>query len=87
MTKKIDARGLACPAPVLKTKETVEKECPGTIRVIVDNEAAGQNVSRFLESQNYGVSVEQKGNDFHIQGTQQGKAVLPFFHYCPPLTR
>ncbi len=76
MSKEIDARGLACPAPVLQTKETVDKEAPETVKVMVDNEAARQNVTRFLESQNYGVSVEQVGTDFHVSGKRDGDAAV-----------
>lgn len=64
----IDARGLACPAPVLKTKNMIENENPEIIKVIVDSEAARQNVSQFLESHNFDVSVEQEGEDFRITG-------------------
>lgn len=64
----IDCRGLACPAPVIQTKEILEKENPVSIRVTVDNEAAKENVSRFLESQRYSVSVESEGEDFHVLG-------------------
>ena len=66
--KLIDARGLDCPAPVLQTKNMVERENPNIIKVIVDNEAARQNVSRFLESRNFDVSVELGGEDFSITG-------------------
>jgi len=68
MTKEIDCRGLACPAPVLQTKEAIEKEHPTVIKVVVDNEAATQNVSRFMGSQGLEVSVEQEGSDFHVIG-------------------
>ncbi len=68
MTKEIDCRGLACPAPVLQTKEAIEKEHPVVIKVVVDNEAAKQNVSRFMEYRNLEVSVQQEGNDFHVIG-------------------
>ncbi len=70
MSTKIDARGLACPAPVLRAKEAVDQESPEAIQVIVDTEAARQNVTRFLESQNYTVSAEQAGSDFHVNGTR-----------------
>lgn len=72
--KSIDCRGLACPAPVLTAKETIEKENPKSLTVTVDNEAARQNVTRFLESQNYTVSVREEGGDFHVTGTQGEKA-------------
>jgi selenium metabolism protein YedF len=76
MTKEIDARGLSCPAPVLQTKDVVENEAPSSVNVLVDNEAASQNVTRFLESQNYSVSVEQEGADFRVAGKQEGKAAV-----------
>ncbi|MBS1238160.1 MAG: SirA family protein, partial [Deltaproteobacteria bacterium] len=48
MSMELDCRGLACPAPVLNTKQTIEKENLSEINVIVDNQAAKENVSRFL---------------------------------------
>lgn len=68
MSKAIDCRGLACPAPVLKTKELVEQEHPENIVVTVDNEAARQNVTRFLEYQDFVVSTHEEGTDFHVMG-------------------
>ena len=75
VTKEIDCRGLACPAPVLQTKEAIESEHPEGIKVMVDNEAAKENVSRFMESQGLEVSVKQKGGDFHVLG-KTGKCVV-----------
>lgn len=68
MPAKLDCRGLACPAPVLQTKQVIERDNPGEITVIVDNGAAKENISRFLGSQRFSVSVEQSGPDFHING-------------------
>lgn len=70
MVKEIDCRGLACPAPVLKTKELLEKEHITKVKVSVDNEAAKQNVKRFLESQQFQVSIETEGSLFHVIGTR-----------------
>jgi len=72
MTSELDCRGLACPAPVLQTKQALDKENPQSIKVIVDNEAAKQNVTRFLENQKFEVSVEKKGTDFHVHGKKTG---------------
>ena len=72
MDKEIDCRGLACPAPVLQTKQAMEKDHPEVIEVVVDNEASKQNVSRFMESQNLEVTVMQEGKDFHAIGKRQG---------------
>lgn len=69
MIKEIDCRGLACPAPVLQTKEALERDHPQVIKVVVDNEASKQNVARFMTSQNLEVSIQDVGSEFHIIGT------------------
>jgi len=70
--KEIDARGLACPSPVLQTKNAIEEESLNSIEVIVDNEAGRQNVSRFLKSQGFEVSVQEREGDFHVTGRREG---------------
>jgi selenium metabolism protein YedF len=69
--KEIDARGLACPAPVLQTKASVDEGNPDVIKVIVDNEASKQNVSRFLKSQHFDIDVQKDGNDFYVIGKRE----------------
>ncbi|MBW2739402.1 MAG: sulfurtransferase-like selenium metabolism protein YedF [Deltaproteobacteria bacterium] len=69
--REIDARGLACPAPVLQTKAAIEEANPNVIKVIIDNEASRQNVCRFLESRNYEISVQEEGSDFHVTGKRK----------------
>ena len=69
--KKIDARGLACPAPVLQTKNAIEDENLNSIEVLIDNEASRQNVSRFLKSQGFEVSVQEREGDFHVTGRHE----------------
>ncbi len=70
MQMEIDARKLSCPAPVIMTKDAVEKNHPMQITIIVDNEAAKQNVSRFLQSKGYGVETHSKGKDFVVTGVR-----------------
>ena len=67
--KEIDARGLACPAPVLQTKVALQEEKPNSLRVFVDNAASQQNVQRFLESQGFQAVLEQNGADYLVIGT------------------
>jgi selenium metabolism protein YedF len=67
--KEIDARGLACPAPVLQTKATLQEDDTGSVKVIVDNAAAQQNVQRFLESQGFQTVLEQNNGDYLVIGT------------------
>ena len=68
MTKKIDCRTLQCPAPVLKTKEYLEQEAATEINVIVDNEAAVENVTRFLNFQGFEVAVDSDGITSTVSG-------------------
>ena len=70
--KEIDARGLACPAPVLQTKAAVQEGNPHIIKIIVDNEASKQNVCRFLKSQNFDTDVQKDGNIFFVIGKREG---------------
>ena len=66
--KEIDARDLACPAPVLQTKAALQKEKPDGVRVVVDNPASQQNVKRFLESKGFQTALEQNGDDYLVIG-------------------
>ena len=70
--KTVDCRGLACPQPVVTTKKSLEGIGEGTLTVIVDNEVAGTNVCRFLESQGLSAVVEKQETDFAIR-TVKGK--------------
>ena len=71
---KIECQGLPCPQPVLKAKDIIEKESPESISVTVDNEAAKINVSRFIGTQNYDTSVEEKEGVFVIHGVAQNSS-------------
>ena len=54
-----DCSGLACPQPVLEARDIITENPGGSLEIIVDNEAAKQNVTRFLESQGYIVTAAQ----------------------------
>ena len=66
--QEIDARGLACPAPVLQTRAVLEEDNPGNVNVVVDNAAAQQNIQRFLESQGFETTLSQKEADYFVVG-------------------
>lgn len=66
--KEIDARGLACPAPVLQTKAAIENEGATAVNVWVDNSASQQNVQRFLESKGFQVTLLQENGGFRVVG-------------------
>ncbi len=55
--KFVDGRNLACPKPVLLTKEAISNPETNNVEVIVDNQAALENVKRFLT--NFGFEVSK----------------------------
>ena len=63
---EVDARGLSCPLPVIKTKEALEKTSDKQIIVIVDNATARDNVTRLAKSKKCSVTVEKKGDDYYL---------------------
>ncbi len=71
MEFELDARGLACPEPVLKTKAAIEQPGVTVVRVQVDNDAAVENVSRFLTYQGFGVSVDSRVDGSVVEGIKE----------------
>ena len=63
MEKIIDCTGLACPLPVVNAKKASEELHAGDVlTVLVDNEIAVQNLTRFAEHKGFGVSAEKKAD-------------------------
>ena len=63
---EVDARGLTCPVPVVKTKKAIEGNPGGKIAVLVDSKVSVENVSRLAESQGYSIEIEEIGDDFRL---------------------
>jgi selenium metabolism protein YedF len=72
----IDCRGLACPQPVITTKQALDRIQEGELIVIVDNTVSCNNVERFAESQGCSVEIKEEGHDFHLR-IQKGKSSRP----------
>ncbi|MCU4138576.1 MAG: Sulfur carrier protein TusA [Thermodesulfobacteria bacterium] len=66
--REVNAKGLPCPQPVIKTKEALESVKKGEkIKVILDNEASFRNVQKFVNAQKHKiVSTEKNGNEYII---------------------
>jgi len=64
--KVLDCRGLACPTPVINTKKALEEGGGTTLLVIVDNDAARENVSRFAANAGHSVEVEEKDGTYKL---------------------
>jgi selenium metabolism protein YedF len=64
--KVLNCKGLACPKPVILTKKEFENKELDELEVIVDNEAASINVSKFAASIGVVSAIERKGDLFHL---------------------
>lgn len=67
MDRVVDARGLACPQPVLMTKEALEGIEEGMITVLVDNVASKENVKRFAQRMGCTVDISEKDGVFELR--------------------
>jgi len=63
----IDCKGLKCPQPVINTKKYFDSIENGEAEVIVDNEVAKNNISKFCKSNGFKFDVEEKEGLYHIK--------------------
>ncbi|MCK8824020.1 sulfurtransferase-like selenium metabolism protein YedF [Fuchsiella alkaliacetigena] len=71
--KKIDARGLDCPQPVIKTKKALEAE--EKVITLVDNEMACSNLQKLGQKLGYETEVLTVDDDFQIEFSASGEPV------------
>jgi TusA-related sulfurtransferase len=65
MAKKVDARGLSCPQPVILATKAIESgDFP--IEILVETVTSRENVRRMAESKNCRVRVEEVGDEFKL---------------------
>lgn len=87
MPRILDCAGLPCPQPVLQCKQCLDNENPAGVAVLVDNEAARENVSRFLATRGYAVRVEREGALWKVAGTASATpAAGPEACACAPMS-
>ena len=79
MEKIIDCRGLSCPLPVANAKKAAEELGAGdALTVLVDNEIAVQNLTRFAEHKGFGVAAERKSDkEYAVVMNISGAAAAP----------
>jgi selenium metabolism protein YedF len=67
-----------CPNPVLRCKRLLDEQTPQKVEVIVDNEAAMDNVSRYLSSKGMRIDDTRKdGTLWTIKASQADAPGLP----------
>lgn len=68
MKQTIDMRGVACPGPVVAVKKKTDDMIAGELLVLVDNQAAVQNLEKFAEYKGFTSSWEKSGEkEFAVQ--------------------
>jgi selenium metabolism protein YedF len=70
MTTTVDARGLACPQPVVRTRKAMQQA--DHVVTLVDNETSLKNVSRMAEKAGWTVGAVPEGDEYRIELTQTG---------------
>ena len=78
--KRVDARGLSCPEPVIQTKNAMASK-EAEYEVLVDNVVAKENVSRFVMHQGYQVNVEEQGDDSCLNNKMMTYIATFYSHY------
>lgn len=63
MRIELDAKGLACPKPVINTKKKLDSIEQGVVEVTVDNEIAKENILKLAKSMNLEANVLKKEKD------------------------
>ena len=75
--EQLDCRGLACPQPVMRSRDALAGGAQ-TLEVLVDNEPARENVRRFFEGRGFSVGTNQEGPDcWRISATADAAAPAP----------
>lgn len=74
MSKIVDARGLNCPEPAIRTGEALKKH--EEITVIVDDESSVPNISKSVKKRGFEVVVEKKGKDFYLEIKKGGAEII-----------
>jgi TusA-related sulfurtransferase len=64
--KRVDARGLSCPQPVVLTSKAIEAGAEN-LEVIVDNEVSKENVIRVARKYKMQTSVREEGPDIVVE--------------------
>jgi selenium metabolism protein YedF len=70
MKEVVDARGLACPQPVVLTRKAIA--AADHVTTIVDNTVAVENVTRFARSKGFSVEVSEKADGSYLTLRREG---------------
>lgn len=97
MNTIVDARGMACPLPVVKANQALSAMTEGVLEVHVDNAVAVENLKRMAQQKGLTPEVKEvEQNHFVVSmavkgAVAAGKCLLPAYRWAVttwwPLTR
>ena len=73
----IDAKRLACPQPVLIAEEALNELTEGMIELLVDNEGAADNLSRFARKNGFFSEKVKEGNQWRVKIVKGSICAVP----------
>lgn len=77
MKRKLDARNMACPLPVIESKKILMSMKEGeSLEVLVDNHIAVQNLSKMAAQKNFPVTSEKIDENNYIVTFSIGETVI-----------
>lgn len=76
MRIELDARGLACPKPVINTKKELDNIEQGVVVVTVDNEIAKENLMKLAKSMSYESNILKTEKDLICIEIIKGENVI-----------
>lgn len=79
---QIDARGKACPQPVIMAKKEIDGGCRD-LTILVDNRTAVENLTRLGNSAGMQVTAGDNGNGLIVRLAGEGKIVEESVIACP----
>ncbi len=79
---QIDARGKACPQPVMLAKKEIDGGC-SDLTVLVDNRAAVENLTRLGNAAGMDVSAGENADGYFVRLTGEGKIEQDPVIACP----
>ena len=84
MSRIIDAKGKACPMPVLMAKEAISAG-ESQFTVLVDNPTAVGNLQRLAANQGFDASVEERDGAYCLSFLKNGSSLPPLWRSLPAL--
>lgn len=80
MKKSIDGRTLPCPQPVIKVKQAFDEGGFNELEILVDNQAAVENITRFAENSGHSILSVSENEDIStiiIENSDRGENPEP----------